>query len=163
MGDILMRVWITNVGRQTYAVINPIWMWLLEGYDPIDTVVLIYNEKVKHEKEIIKKKLEILFSYYKVNVSIKFEESAEEWSKYWLNFIDIMKKYAVDADEVILDLTPGRKFMSVAAFLAYNALRKKGLNIKMVYLHLLDLSYQQRPLSTIPLPLQKFIVRGEQN
>jgi len=155
-----MRVWITNVGRQTYAVINPIWMWLIQGYKPPDIIVLIYNENVKGVKNDAREKLKRLFNHYGLGIQIQAEETSENWDEYGRRFNEIIKKYSSLAEEIILDLTPGRKFMSVAASLVFYSLQKANVKVKLVYLHLLDQSYLQRSLSTIPFSIQRFIVRG---
>lgn len=155
-GDNRVRVWVTNVGRQPYAVVNPIWMWLIMGYGPIDSVVLIYNRNVNQERAQVERLLSRVFRSFNIKVSIYREEASEEWARYTDDFLDILDEYSEYAREIIVDLTPGRKFMAISIFNTYSILKKR--RIRVVYLHLLDPAYQQKPLPVIPLSLQRFII-----
>ncbi|MEM3594406.1 MAG: hypothetical protein QXS27_06735, partial [Candidatus Jordarchaeaceae archaeon] len=56
-------------------------------------------------------------------------------------------------NEVAVDMTPGRKFMSACAMAAG---QKYGA-AKLYYLHLYNLAYQEKPFVLIPFNQQKLI------
>ena len=164
MGEVL---WITNVGKQVYAVINPLWAWCIEGH-PIPTeIYLIWNEAVKKELEMVIELITRLYSFIGGSPAIRTEKIPEDFKSYYNEFSkfisNILKRD--DVELLVMDMTPGRKFMSVV--IADQLVRikriigERGLKMKakIVYLHLLDMTYQNAPYPLIPLPKQYLWVR----
>jgi len=161
MGEV---VWVTNISKQIFAVINPVWAWYYYDYPLPSKFFLIWNEGVKSELDGVINFLKRIYEC--AGVKFEFEPIciSEDPSAYRKGFQENVFKKLIkmtNIDSVILDITPGRKFMSVV--LAMTALNlKKILNnsrIFLIYLHLLDLSYQNEPFPKIPRSKQRFIVR----
>lgn len=147
-----MRVWITNVDRRSpFATINPIWAaCLLRKFVP-EKVVLIKNELVEENTAFAKHWIERIIE--ECGVKPVFEEqlaSEDDLNAYATTLTRIIQGELKD-NEVALDITPGRKFMSACMMSA-------GLKFKVArlyYLHLADYSYMDLPFVLIPFHLQR--------
>ena len=166
VGEIL---WITNVGKQVYAVVNPLWAWCIEGYSPPTEIYLIWNEAVKKELEIVIKLITRLYSALGYTPRIKLVPIPEEFRSYNSEFSKLVNELLrrEDIELLIMDMTPGRKFMS--AVIAKHVLdikekiRNKDIKIstRIVYLHLRDMAYQNVPYPLIPFPKLCLEVYGD--
>ncbi len=164
LGQIL---WITNIGRSIYAVINPLWVWCVEGYPIPNEIYLIWNIAVKKELETVIDKITHLYNFLDISPDIKPFQIPEDFQGYFREFskiIDELSKRS-DVELIVFDMTPGRKFMSAiiadATIRIKRLIREKGLKMdaKIVYLHLYDMAYQNVPFPQIPLPKQHLWVR----
>ncbi len=151
----MMRVWITTVGKSPFAVVNPIWMACREGKFIPDRVYLVWNEDVEGVKQTVERMLGIILQNYGVpepeiiaDESVKVRE--DDFNKFKSVISEICNRELNEGNEVVIDMTPGRKFMSALAMVL--GLLKK---ISVYYLHLTDLSYQNKPLVLIPFSTQK--------
>ncbi len=115
-----MKIWITTVGWSPFAVFNTLWFAIVrDSYIP-DKIYLIWNSKVENNKEIIKKYLNALNESYGFNLKvveykIEREENFKEFIKGLSDIILKEKKYN---NEIAIDITPGRKFMSAFSMFA---------------------------------------------
>lgn len=153
-----MRVWITTVGMSPFAVINPIWLVCRKGEFVPERVYLIWNEDVENVKRIVEKSVEIILKNYGIpepeiiaDEGVKVRE--DDFKRFKKVLKDICDKELSEGNEVVVDMTPGRKFMSALSM---------GLGFmsrpvdRVYYLHLADQKkYQNKPLVLIPFTLQK--------
>lgn len=156
-----MRAYVTTVGTTPEAVFNPLW-YLAEVCSWIpDEVYLLWNEDVKDELERVKKLIERLSKAYEKEITVKageelrFEES---------NPVEFREKVGMlvnelsSRGEIIVDITPGRKFMS--ALLLGAAIVGKADEI--TYLHLDDWKkYIGKLLFEIPMVKQRLFTKKE--
>ncbi|ALM76270.1 hypothetical protein [Thermococcus barophilus] len=156
-----MRVWITTVGTSPFAVFNSLWMAIAgDSYYP-DKVYLLWNDKVKGNMEKVRAYIEALAKAYGRTIAIddthKVDE--EDFRTFTKTLAEIIKREKLEGNEVAIDMTPGRKFMS--AFSMYAGIEGvEGGKFKadrVYYLHLRDLSYMNLPLYLIPFSIQELL------
>ncbi|AEH24482.1 hypothetical protein [Pyrococcus yayanosii] len=156
-----MRVWITTVGTSPFAVFNSLWMAIArDSYYP-DKIYLLWNDKVKRNMEKIKSYIEALAKAYGRTIAIddthKVDE--EDFRTFTKTLAEIIKREKLEGNEIAIDMTPGRKFMS--AFSMYAGIEGveggKFKADKIYYLHLRDLSYINLPLYLIPFSIQELL------
>lgn len=153
----MMRVWITTVGKSPFAVVNPIWMVCRTGEFIPERVYLIWNEAVEEERDIVKDLTEVILKSYGISEpeiiadeSVKVRE--EDFQRFMNLLIAIRDKELHEGNEVAIDMTPGRKFMSALSMgLGFSS---KHIH-RVYYLHLSDQRYTNVPLILIPFKLQK--------
>lgn len=161
---IFVKVWITTVGTRPFAVINPIWLACRKGEFVPERVYLIWNEGVEREKEVVEKAVRLILESYGVrNPEIIAGDETKVREDDFSGLRDLLYKIKglEQGNEVAVDMTPGRKFMS--ALLMGVGFNKEGPVEKVYYLHLLDeRRYQNRPLLLIPAKIQRlYEMRGE--
>ena len=146
------RSWISFVGNSPVAVINTIWAACKEGFVP-GKIHLIYTSGEHGTRKfaiIVRDMLHKLLPYYDITDpeivlhEVPNEPKINEYSKV---IESILKE---ETNEVAVDITPGRKFMSV--FLYHIALRFDNVT-RIYYLLLKDTTYQNSLYPTIPMPL----------
>lgn len=144
-----MKVWITTVGSSPFAVINAMWAACeLDNFVP-DKVYLVANEKVEKEVAIVHEWImKILKAYGAAPVIERIHADEVDF----INFSKILSTRITDekknGNEVAVDMTPGRKFMS--AFSMFNGLAKDGAD-RVYYLHLGDVTkYKNYSFMEIP-------------
>ena len=152
----MQKVWVTVVGASVFAVVNPIWACCREeGYIP-DKVYLIVDKKVKNNAEKAKNILSVLISEFGKNPEIIEIECAETDFKRLISTIgEAIKKEKLAGNEVAVDMTPGRKFMS--AIIMYSGIGE-DVEVKadrVYYLHLERNEYSDLPWNKIPMVHQK--------
>ncbi len=128
-----MKVWITTVGSSPFAVINTLWAACeLDGYVP-EKVYLVANGKVEQEARIVNEWITRIIKAYGAAPIIE-RIHADEVD--FMNFSRILSTCITEekksGNEVAVDMTPGRKFMS--AFSMFNGLAKNGAD-RVYYLH----------------------------
>ena len=154
-----MKVWITHSGETEQAVVNPLKAVREElGLVPDKVIILtgsVGRTDVKEKAEIVKSKIGKDLGIMNVVVH-PFDESNLN------SYLELLKEILKNNlhNEVYLDITPGRKYMSL--FLGYYgatlALKRRG-NIKGIfYLHLLDpRTYRNAEYEEIPKDKQILI------
>ncbi len=157
-----MRAYVTTVGTSPEAVFNPLW-YLAEVYGWVpDEVYLLWNENVKEQLDKVKKLLRRLSNAYSVEIKVVAgeetlfnEEDPVEFRKRALETIKSLKSLGY---EVVVDITPGRKFMSA---LLLGAALAGGAD-EVTYLHLQDWTrYVGKLLFEVPMAKQR-LFRGEE-
>lgn len=149
-----MNVWITTVGTSSFAVINTLWAACeLEGYVP-QKVYIVANGKVENEVKVVNDWIERILKGYG-SAAIIERIHADEVD--FMNFSRILSNCITEekkkGNQVAIDMTPGRKFMS--AFSMFNGLAKDGAD-RVYYLHLSDvIKYKNRSFIEIPANEQK--------
>ncbi|ASJ09270.1 hypothetical protein A3L11_08525 [Thermococcus siculi] len=154
-----MRAYVTAVGTSPEAVFNPLW-YLAEARSWMpDEVYLFWNEGVKRELERVRELIGSLAEAYGVDVkvradeSLKFDESRpEEFREKVFSLLSRLR-----GGEVVVDITPGRKFMSATLF---GAAVSTGAGV--TYLHLSDWrDYMGRLLFEVPMAKQRLFTGEE--
>ncbi|GAB6134929.1 hypothetical protein [Thermococcus prieurii] len=156
-----MKAYITTVGTSVEAVINPLW-YLAEVYSWLPNMVyLLWNDDVREQLEKAKELITELSKTYGASVKVvagenlRFnEENPTEFREKAGSLIDSLKSKGY---EVVVDITPGRKFMS--ALLLSAAMSENADEV--TYLHLDDLSYTGRLLFDVPMVKQKLFTTKE--
>ena len=154
-----MRVWITTVGWQPFAVINPLWAaCFFKEFIP-GKIILLNNghkdPKIRENVKIVIKWYEKILGAYGVEGPLMETCDADEndinkFHRIFERVIMAQKQY-----EVAIDMTPGRKFMSSIAMVM--AFKKRDFVKKLYYLHLWGQEYQNLPFIKIPFKNQKLI------
>ncbi len=157
-----MKVWVTTVGKSPFAVLNTIWYLVRKGEYVPERVYLIWNDLVEKEKEIVKELIRVLLESYGVNPEIIADESVKVDEDDFHNLIktlaEIRNKELAEGNEIAVDMTPGRKFMSALSMylgVADELIKKKKNVHRVYYLHLRDLRFVDKPLVLIPFSVQK--------
>lgn len=156
-----MKVWISTVGWSPFAVINPLWAacyfeW--ENFVP-EKVVLLNNqnqdEKVKENYDIVKLWLTRILNEYSISDPVIESVDANEnnMKEYAHTFQEVVEKHILD--EIAIDMTPGRKFMSGIAM--WYASQPKSKIAKLYYLQLWGQKYKDLPFIKIPAVNQRLI------
>lgn len=152
-----MIIWITTVGWSPFAVINPIWAYCKENDECPNKIILIYTpfERIKHSLSICRRYIsEILKTYngkYLKEDSIIIEEIENDSIEIYADKLNkiIEREKNMKPDKIILDMTPGRKYMSaINVYYGYNL---KDTPIQVFYLHLEESKYQDVPYPLTPV------------
>lgn len=152
-----MIIWITTVGWSPFAVINPIWAYCKENDESPVKIILIYTpvERIKHNLNICKRYIsEILKTYNGKHLkkdSIIIEEIENDNIEIYADNLNkiIKREKNQKLDKIILDMTPGRKYMS--AINVYYGVNLKDTPIQVFYLHLEASKYQDVPYPLTPI------------
>jgi predicted transcriptional regulator len=152
-----MIIWITTVGWSPFAVINPIWAYCKENDECPNKIILIFTpfKKIKFNLDICQRYIsEILKAYNgkKLNKdSIIIEEIENDNIEIYADRLNkiIERERNLKIDKIILDMTPGRKYMSaINVYYGYNL---KDTPIQVFYLHLEESKYQDVPYPLTPI------------
>lgn len=152
-----MITWITTVGWSPFAVINPVWAYCKEFKECPSKFILVHtkNERIKENLVLVKSYLkEIAWRYsnesFLENNIIIHQIDSEDIQ----NYANTLKKIiSTEIDnspkKIILDMTPGRKYMS--AINVYYGLQRSNIPIQVFYLHLEESRYQDVPYPLTPI------------
>lgn len=152
-----MTTWISTVGWSPFAVINPIWAYCKEYEDSLNKIILLYTpyERIIKNLEICKKYIiEILKAYNDKNLndnSIIEEEIKNDSIEIYADKLSriIKRENELKPNKIILDMTPGRKYMSaINVYYGYNLAE---IPIQVFYLHLEEIKYQGVPYPLNPI------------
>ncbi len=157
--------WLSTVGWSPFAVINPIWAYCKESINYPEKVILFYTNREQIKKNFLKCKSGIFKilqtyhngSFYEENI-IGCPLENETFDCYAETIRDtILNEKALRPDSIILDMTPGRKYMSALMMIYGQQLNSKEVPIDVYYLHLEDDSYLNLPYQLIPNKLNNFM------
>ncbi len=152
-----MITWITTVGWSPFAVINPIWAYCKENDEYPNKIILIFTplERIKKNLNICKRYIyEILKKYNGKNFNKDFiihEEIENDNIEIYADRLNriIEREKNLKTDKIILDMTPGRKYMSaINVYYGYNL---RDISIQVFYLHLEESKYQDIPFPLTPI------------
>ena len=152
-----MITWITTVGWSPFAVINPVWAYCKEFKECPSKFILIYtkNERIKNNLTLVKSYLkEIAWGYSNekfLDKNIIIHQIDDEDIQNYANTLKKLISTEMDANpkKIILDMTPGRKYMS--AINVYYGLQRTKIPIQVFYLHLEESRYQDVPYPLTPI------------
>ncbi|ASJ15760.1 hypothetical protein A3L04_01070 [Thermococcus chitonophagus] len=153
-----MKVYVTSVGTSPEAVFNPLW-FLVEVYSWVpDKIYLFWNDEVTDVLNKVTELIERLKKAYNVDIEIIADESMKFSEENPIEFRDKVSSLlqSLRREEVIVDITPGRKFMS-ALMLGAGMINNVE---EIVYLHLQDFRrYMGRLLFEIPMVEQQLFFK----
>ncbi|KKL10244.1 hypothetical protein LCGC14_2557780 [marine sediment metagenome] len=152
-----MITWITTVGWSPFAVINPVWAYCKEFKEWPSRFILINtkNERIRKNLTLVKSYLkEIAWGYSNENFldkNIVTHQIDDEDIQNYANTLKkiISKEIDRNPNKIILDMTPGRKYMS--AINVYYGLQRSNIPIQVFYLHLEESRYQDIPYPLTPI------------
>ncbi len=118
-----MNVWITTAGSSPFAVINTLWAACeLDGYVP-EKVYIVANEKVENEVKIVHEWIgRILKGYGSTAIIERIHADEVDFTNFSRILSTCITEEKKKGNQVAVDMTPGRKFMS--AFSMFNGLKK---------------------------------------
>ncbi|NJF24399.1 hypothetical protein [Thermococcus sp. Bubb.Bath] len=157
-----MRAYVTTVGTSPQAVLNPLWYLMeVKGWIP-DEVYLFWNDGVTRHLETAVKLIKRLSRAYGVDIKLyagegeKFRE--EDPVEFREKVSALLKNLKENEYEVVVDITPGRKFMSA---LLLGAAYGVGVS-EVTYLHLSEWTrYIGGLLFEIPIVKQELFTMRE--
>jgi len=154
-----MQVWITTVGWQPFAVINPLWAACFYQEFLPEKAILLNNgykdTKIAKNLETVKEWCAQILGEYgieqpQIEAIDADENDINNFAAIFTQIVDAQK-----LNEVAIDMTPGRKFMSSIAMAT--AFKNRSFVKKLYYLHLWGQEYQNQPFIKIPFKNQKLI------
>ncbi len=157
-----LKAYVTTVGTSPEAVFNPLW-YLVEAYNWIpDRVYLLWNDDVREQLERVKELIRRLSEAYGVEIKIKAGDGQRFREENPIEFREkagsLIGSLVSEGHEVVVDITPGRKFMSA---LLLGAAMAKGAD-EITYLHLDDWrNYIGKLLFEVPMSKQRLFRKGE--
>lgn len=119
-------VWVTNSSTTVEAMINPLTAALDDGFEP-DQVHLLETSEVRDEVDRFVQLTEDIFDAYGAEPPSFNRTGLDEevqFERIRSHHHEAIEEAHDRGDEVAVDITPGRKFMSAIAFAAgmrYNA------------------------------------------
>jgi len=146
----LKTAYLITVGTTPEAVINCFWAYI-NSKEPPDVVHFVVSKVSENLRDLLSEALNAISEReMKYNYTIVDEENI-------LRSIEVVKKaieeYKRTGHKVVVDVTPGRKTMSIALF---QAALEVGAE-EAYYLHLRDRSYERELYPLIPTPLLKLV------
>jgi len=155
-----MKVYVTSVGTSPEAVFNPLWH-LIEVYSWVpDRIYMFWNDDVVDVLKEVKELLERLKRAYNINLEVIVDESMKFSEDNPIEFREKVSSLlqSLRGKEVIVDITPGRKFMS-ALMLGAGMINDVA---EIVYLHLQDFRrYMGKLLFEIPMVEQQLFLKEQ--
>ncbi len=151
-----MNVYITLLGRSTWALLNSFYASVDEGYEP-DLVHVFVEEGFLEELEKVVGGLEIIGEGFGVSPEIETHVISDvDFVRASREIRDILLDLLEGDNLVSIDITPGRKALVTAALLSMNDLsRKEGLNVDNVfYLAIDSVEGAAKPYYMIPFEIQ---------
>jgi len=151
------RLYMIFCGTNPYSIINSLWASIdIKGIIPSEIVLLVSENQTRFEQ--IKKSVNTLIEKILKNKCSLSILSISEWniSKNLELLLDFLNKTELNNKELIIDITPGRKTMSISgAQFVNNAISKKIIvkeNFQhLIYWHLIDSDkYQGKWYPEIP-------------
>lgn len=151
-----MRRWgyLIPVGATPQAVYSPVWLFAESHPGEVAEVCLAHSDATLSVAARVEEALHELIGGFKarrLRVSeVDVEEAAEHMKRVLVEWRSMGLRTAVD-------VTPGRKSMSIAA---YKAAVEAGADV-VTYLHLLDRGYEGLPIHLAPRPVWRLVyLRG---
>lgn len=148
---------ITFVGRSEWAVVNSFTAILFHTDLKPGKVHLLYKSSDKKIASSCVEGLDKILNVKEIDCDIKEHELKDEFDL--MKPAEIMEEILEDDEEVVIDITPARKFMSSSALIEGMRNDVKGI----YYLYIDSIEDADRPYLDIPLPRQDLIemTRGE--
>ncbi|MBN1800385.1 MAG: hypothetical protein JW891_02710 [Candidatus Lokiarchaeota archaeon] len=155
-----MITWITTVGWSPFAVINPIWAYCKDKGRFPSRIKLLHTSHIKilENLDICKKNIfKILKSYSndrnfqpQIDSCPVKSEDIEIYTEALKDVVNSVIKLG-DSELIILDMTPGRKYMSAKVMHVGEQVNSIENPVQVFYLALEDLTYMNSTYPTIPL------------
>ncbi|MCI0486733.1 MAG: hypothetical protein L0229_09045 [Blastocatellia bacterium] len=149
---IVERSWVTVVGWSPMAVVNTLWQACERGIIPHRVVLLASPSEasVQRSINIIQRYLQATLPRFGVDEPVIEQKSINEDD--FLGFHDTLAKVLAEecqrSDQVVVDTTPGRKYMS--AFAIALGIQQSPKLERVYYNHMLDQRYNDVAHPLIP-------------
>ncbi len=158
--------WITTVGWSPYAVINPIWAYCKDKKEVPDKVIMLHtdSDRIKKNSKLCEKVINKILKEYSGADNFKPEiethtlksEDIELYTEKLKHVIEKTideqnSKGTEESNLIILDMTPGRKYMSAKVMNFGELLNTKENPIQVFYLSLAEMKYSNNSYPTIPI------------
>lgn len=153
-----MKVWISTASTSTFAVINTLWAAIIqEDYLP-EKIHLLANDYVVAKGFLKNAELgcKLICQEYGIKTTVKTHEFREtDFSSLAQLLGAIVGAEKQIGNEVAIDITPGRKFMS--AFSMYMGVGRaiEQQADRIYYHHLLDFAFKDFPYPLIPANIRR--------
>ena len=146
-----MKSWITTIGPSPFAVINTFWAAADRDDWVPDRIYLIYNEDTKEFLPGISAVMERIILEYGGDRPEIYCKCVDEndLAGVFKTYEGIISQERELGNEIAIDITPGRKYMS--AFSLYAGL-KDGTIDKIYYIHIRGRKFMNLPYPLIPTP-----------
>ena len=147
---VTMKTWITSIGISHHAVVNSLWACVAEnGWIP-ERVYILTNDRTKKDVVEISTKIEKIVMHHggtKPEFMVRLFSETDLEGLFSL-YTGIISDETNEDNEISVDITPGRKFMS--AFALYCSLNNRICVRNIFYFHLMDDEFMDRPYPFIP-------------
>lgn len=146
-----MRTWITSIGISHHAVVNTFWASAAEKDWIPQRVYLLTNDRTKKDAVAISTRMERIAIHYggeKLDLRLKVFDETDLEALFQM-YSDIMNRETQEGNDISVDITPGRKFMS--AFALYCSLNNRSCVRNIFYFHLLDDEFMDRSYPFLPM------------
>ncbi|WP_136591509.1 PDDEXK family nuclease [Salinigranum halophilum] len=143
----MTRYWVTSMSTNPESVVNPLIAACEDGYVPT-AVHLLSNPTVEFQLEMITELVTMVLTAYgesDTTVEVKALSHETDFDGIIEHFYAPIRE-ATDTDDVAIDVTPGRKFMSAIAF----QVGMKHEATHVYYNHVASTAYFGKVHSTIP-------------
>lgn len=147
--------YVTCLGETPEAVYSPLWALIEKGVRP-SRVHILYTKGVRRLLDKVKKQITIVaeLSDDAIEASEVDEVDIEENAR---KVKEVVERYRAEGFKVSVDVTPGRKPMSIASF--QGAI--DGQADLVTYLHLMLRDFERRPYPLIPRSVARLVqLRG---
>ena len=152
-----MKVWLSTIGMSPFAVINTLWAACKEENFCPERIYLIKNKDVEKHVDTVKDWIGRILKEYNIEKpEINLVDADEtDFKNFASKLGNVVKIEKSAGNEIAIDMTPGRKFMSAFAMYIAVASEVHFKADRIYYLHLLDLSYVNKSYLEIPMTKQK--------
>jgi hypothetical protein len=115
----MARIWLTNGTPTMPGILNPVTAACDRGYVP-DEVCILSNPGIEEDVEKAVERMEVIIEAYggEGHVSTHDLEDETEFRRIIDFYRSRIEAAGSNGDEIAVDFTPGRKFMSAIAFQA---------------------------------------------
>ena len=146
-----MKTWITSVGISHHAVVNTLWAAVAEKQWIPERIYILTTDRTGEDTAAISKRMEAIVLQYggkgpDFRVRTFDETDLEELFRL---YTVIIEKETKEGNEISVDITPGRKSMSV--FALYGSLTHRENVRNIFYFHLLDDDFMDRFYPFLPV------------
>jgi hypothetical protein len=153
-----MKTWITSIGIAHHAVVNTLWAAVAEKEWIPDRIYLLTNDRTKKDAVAIPQRMEAIVLHYggeKLDFRLKVFDETDLEGLFRL-YSGIIEQETGEGNEISVDITPGRKFMS--AFALYCSLNRRENVRNIFYFHIMDDEFLDRAYPF--LPINSFTLRN---
>ena len=145
-----MKSWITTIGPSPFAVINTFWAAADRDDWVPDRIYLVYNDYTKEFLPGISAVMERIILEYDGDRPEIYCKCVDEndLAGVFKTYKGIISQERKLGNEIAIDITPGRKYMS--AFSLYAGLKEGSID-KIYYIHIRGRKFMNRPYPLIPV------------
>lgn len=146
-----MKTWITSIGIAHHAVVNSLWAAVAEKDWIPERIYLLTNDRTKKDIIEISGRMEKIVLHHgggKIDFRVRIFDETDLEGLFRL-YSSIVETETKEGNDISVDITPGRKFMS--AFALYCSLNRRENVRNIFYFHILDDEFLDRSYPFIPV------------